>query len=156
MEKDVKNCPFCGGEADLFKEFKVDKNDPDNQFAMNGYAIFCKCEVCGARGKEFISLESPDDEDWNNMACRDAIRAWNTRINENKSKQQGNPDISDIALKMAIAYVQAQYATELKSSEPFEIDEKDLFYGKIVDTYQYYNSLSIEENLLETAESDDE
>lgn len=156
MGKNIKNCPFCGGEADLFKEFKVDKNDFDNQFAMNGYAMACECKICGARGKEFISLEDPEEANWDNMACRDAIRAWNTRINENKTKQQSNPDISDIALKVAIAYVQAQYATELKSIEPFEIDEKDLFYGKIIDTYQYYNSLSIEEALLETVESDDE
>ncbi len=151
MEKEIKKCPFCGGEANLFSDFKVSGNDTD-VYAPNGYSVSCECCKCGARGKEFISLEDPEKDNWGNIACRDAIKAWNMRYSENRS----NPDISDIALKVAIAYAQAQYATELKSVEPFEIDERDLFYGKIVDTYQYYNSLSIEETLLETKESNDE
>lgn len=149
MENDIKNCPFCGGEANLFCEFKIE--DPNDEYSPNGYFVKCECETCGARGKEFISLENPADVKWDNMACRDAIKAWNMRYNENNPKPQSNPKISDIALKMAIAYAQVKYENDLKTNKiPFEIDEMDVFECIVTDTYKYYNSFDMETILLET------
>ena len=155
MENEIKNCPFCGGKANLSYKLKINEYD---EHSTNGYSIKCLCETCGAKGKEFLSLEDPEDVDWDNMACRDAIKAWNTRYEENKQKQQSNPEISDIALKMAIGYVQTQFASGLENDdERFkEIDDKDLFYGMILGVYKYYNSLSIREALSETEEYDEE
>lgn len=154
MANDIKNCPFCGGEANLFSEFKVNGNN-DDEYAPNGYSVKCECEKCGAKGKEFISLENPADVKWENMACTDAIKAWNMRCNENDSNPQINHDISDVALKMALAYAHATYETELKNGTiplsekaPIEIDQMNRFYQFFTEAYEEYNNSCIEETLL--------
>lgn len=64
-----KCCPHCGGEANLYTEY--------NQGGK--YDVFVKCESCGARSGVYISEDYPGIDNWNNEACLDAVKAWNTR-----------------------------------------------------------------------------
>lgn len=44
--------------------------------------VFVKCDICGAQGKIYNSEEEPEEVNWDNQACRDAIEAWNMRNGE--------------------------------------------------------------------------
>ncbi|MDE5754586.1 MAG: Lar family restriction alleviation protein [Oscillospiraceae bacterium] len=150
MGNDLKNCPFCGGEANLFSKFKVN-GDALDEYASNGYSVRCECKVCGAEGKEFISLENPANVEWNNMACKDAVRAWNMRYEKNKS------DISDVALKMAIAYAQIEYEKKSKSGNtPLGYEKMSDFLETVADFYRGYNNFCIEETLSSMIEEEND
>lgn len=72
MRENIKPCPFCGGQADLYS----DLNDPYE----GGYIVFGKCEVCGSRGKAFHVAEDPlETGNWGTPRCNDAVEAWNLR-----------------------------------------------------------------------------
>lgn len=63
---EIRNCPFCGGEADVRENYNTKQEK---------YYFFCRCEGCGAIGKKFISRTTWDDH------CMDlAIAAWNSRV----------------------------------------------------------------------------
>lgn len=64
MNINLKNCPFCGGDASLtHKELSYDH--------PNGSVV--KCKNCGARGEWFpVDAAYSSDEK--------AIAAWNNRI----------------------------------------------------------------------------
>lgn len=66
----MKSCPFCGGHACLYANYS---------YKARSYFVFVKCEICGARGKTFISKEDPAEVGWNNEACNDAVEAWTMR-----------------------------------------------------------------------------
>lgn len=46
------------------------------------FFVFVRCDICGAQGKTYTSPEPPQEANWENLACYDAIRAWNMRTRE--------------------------------------------------------------------------
>lgn len=67
----IKDCPFCGGEASIWQNYN---------YKAEVFFVMCKCDVCGSQGKTFNSGdEVPVEVDWDNDACRRAIKAWNRR-----------------------------------------------------------------------------
>lgn len=71
--EELRRCPFCGGEADIWENF-----------GRNGYFTFCECSTCSARSKSF-SLGRDLPEDWGNtIAARRATFAWNRRYADAK------------------------------------------------------------------------
>lgn len=69
MKESIKQCPHCGGNADLYsrKTYK------------GGYYIFVQCEICGATGKSVYSSTAPEADNWESNACNVAVNAWNMR-----------------------------------------------------------------------------
>lgn len=55
---DLKDCPFCGGDASL---------------CINGYAVFVKCDNCGCKS-HFIRIEHGGAE-----AITAVVNRWNER-----------------------------------------------------------------------------
>nr|DAR19827.1 MAG TPA: restriction alleviation protein [Caudoviricetes sp.] len=68
MHIEIYNCPFCGAEANIHY-----------QGYRKGYLVFCKCSLCEAQSKALHSDENPEDVDWLNQPCFDAIVRWNRR-----------------------------------------------------------------------------
>lgn len=72
--KELKKCPFCGGEARLKMECKRDI----------GWTIWCECNSCYAKipgycpklTKENMALENIKDCE------KSAIEQWNRRVEE--------------------------------------------------------------------------
>ena len=71
----LKKCPFCGGRACTTANYS---------YKRKLYYVFVKCDICGAQGKAYTSEEDPAQEEWQNIACEDALNAWNLR-NERKN-----------------------------------------------------------------------
>lgn len=70
---EIKNCPFCGAEAELWQNYS-------NKF--NCYFVYCKCSMCGSQTRTVSSKEEPAQIGWNNSACESVVKAWNTRAKE--------------------------------------------------------------------------
>lgn len=70
MEEAVKLCPFCGGDGILNAVYSR---------RLQSYFVLVKCEICTSEGKMYRSDCDPEDADWSNYACIEAIRAWNMR-----------------------------------------------------------------------------
>lgn len=73
MTDHIKLCPHCGGEAALHANYS---------YKTRSYFVMCKCGMCGSQGKIYNSPDNPESEEWNNIACIDAIKAWNMRYKE--------------------------------------------------------------------------
>lgn len=69
----IKTCPHCGGTACLNANYS---------YKIKLHFVFVKCDICGAQGKTYTSTEAPQDKEWNNSACVDAVCAWNMRYKE--------------------------------------------------------------------------
>lgn len=63
-------CPHCGGNSWLNSNYS---------YKCGSYFVMVKCDICGAQGKIYNSKEDPEKANWENMACLDAISAWNMR-----------------------------------------------------------------------------
>lgn len=71
---ELKVCPHCGGEAELFKNYS---------HKTGSYFTFVKCSMCGSQGKIYNSYEDPERTGWeDNTACQSAVKAWNMRYTE--------------------------------------------------------------------------
>jgi len=69
LDEELKPCPFCGGEANLYRTY-----------GRYGWFITAQCEVCGARSKIFWTRSDPNDPDfWECKAASKATVAWNRR-----------------------------------------------------------------------------
>lgn len=66
----IKPCPHCGGTSCLNSSYS---------YKIRKYFVFVKCDICGAQGKIYLSGNDPNEDEWNNAACNDAINAWNMR-----------------------------------------------------------------------------
>lgn len=73
MGETLKKCPFCNGNAFLQGRFN---------YKQRSYFVCAKCNICGAQGKTYTSEEDPEEVDWNNSACNEAVTAWNMRYKE--------------------------------------------------------------------------
>ena len=69
---DLRPCPFCGGEANLYKVYS-------SKHKYQCWFINAYCTVCGARSKPYPAKNDPDETGWNDEACRAASQAWNRR-----------------------------------------------------------------------------
>lgn len=66
----LKPCPHCGGTGCLNANYS---------YKIRSYFVFVKCDICHAQGKSYRSEDNPDEVDWQNAACLDAVKAWNMR-----------------------------------------------------------------------------
>ena len=73
--KELKCCPFCGGEAEMYT---------NNDFS--GYSTYIQCTDCGARTIGFDTTAYSDGyEHMNRTPLIEAIvNAWNRRNKENR------------------------------------------------------------------------
>ena len=69
MNEDLKQCPFCGGEAKLYSNFST---------KADHYYIYVQCATCYARGKT-VKSQYPAAIGINGTAGQEAISAWNRR-----------------------------------------------------------------------------
>ena len=67
---DIRLCPFCGGRATLNANYS---------YKTRSWFVFVKCKICNSQSKPYYSPEKPDEVDWNNDSCDEAIEAWNMR-----------------------------------------------------------------------------
>lgn len=74
-DKIIKKCPHCGGLAVLNSNYS---------WSFKSHFVYVKCNICGAQGKSYFSEDTPDEVGWDNLACNDAINAWNMRYKEDK------------------------------------------------------------------------
>lgn len=73
---ELKRCPFCGGEADLVRDY-----------GRYGYFVYTECSVCGSRSRTF-SDGTNKRVDWDSMPVQRAQQAWNRRV----GGSDGQPD----------------------------------------------------------------
>ena len=72
----MKRCPFCGGQdPDLHANYS---------FENSVWFTYVKCTFCGSRGRTYTTKTNPEKDGWDegNLACRDAVAAWNTRAED--------------------------------------------------------------------------
>jgi hypothetical protein len=84
VSMELKNCPFCGGEAEQNSHYDSDDNRPD------GEQLFIECKSCGARSSDFYVVtindmhlnEQQRKQQNSNIQnqCNESIKAWNKRI----------------------------------------------------------------------------
>jgi len=72
-ETELKKCPHCGGDACLHSSYS---------YKSRKYFVFVKCNICGSQGKIIASSDNPAESEWNDVACNDAVSAWNLRCKE--------------------------------------------------------------------------
>ncbi|MCR5228445.1 MAG: DnaD domain protein [Eubacterium sp.] len=68
---EIKRCPFCGATASLSANYS-------NRFET--WFINVMCEECGSQGKTYTSNDHPENYNWDNDSCKNAINAWNKRV----------------------------------------------------------------------------
>ena len=68
---DPRPCPHCGGPVDIHQNYS---------YKNKCYFVYVRCCVCGAQSRTFGCKDDASEHDWNNKACRDAIKAWNLRV----------------------------------------------------------------------------
>ena len=68
----LKNCPFCNGEAYLEKSYRT--------FA-EGKVAFVRCKKCGASGRR-VKLADFGKSSYSGEALKKAADLWNERAND--------------------------------------------------------------------------
>ena len=73
MNELLRECPFCGGEAEM-----TTSND------ISGYTTYIQCIDCGARTLGFDTTASSDGYEHMNRTrlIKNIVYAWNRRENE--------------------------------------------------------------------------
>lgn len=86
---EIKPCPFCGGEATLYANWSPN---------ANAFFVNCKCTVCDSSGKGYKSKDDPAEQNWENYACEQAVRLWNSRPYQNEEFIQSAKMICEYVL----------------------------------------------------------
>ncbi len=73
MSAELKECPFCGGEAYMLTSYSE---------RARRYYVLVACDDCRAQAARFTCSSDPEKSGWSNDACKRAIKAWNTRRNK--------------------------------------------------------------------------
>ena len=69
---EAKQCPFCGSSGSSLWARWYRKTSK--------YYVWVQCDVCGAKTRGVPGTEvDPEDNNWDDEACRDALALWNTR-----------------------------------------------------------------------------
>lgn len=72
---DLKKCPFCGEEADLWRNF-----------GRYGYFVYVECSICSAKSKSY-KFPGELTDDWETtIAARRATDAWNRRAGDERAE----------------------------------------------------------------------
>ena len=79
----IENCPHCGGTAFLRQTYS---------YKCRCYFIAVKCDICGATGKPYTQKDAASDDNWQSIACEDAVRAWNMRTPAGTGTQKGQDE----------------------------------------------------------------
>lgn len=74
MSRELKACPFCGGDATYYRKH-------GGWRARDSVFYWVECETCGAKTKmtSIDEDECSDDKEWNNIATRRVASLWNRR-----------------------------------------------------------------------------
>ena len=75
----IKPCPHCGGIACLNYNYSN---------KARRFFVYVKCDICSAQGKPYTSVEDPAAQEWDSIACRDAINAWNMRTSADEAQNR--------------------------------------------------------------------
>ena len=74
----IKNCPFCGGAADVYRDFNTGDEAGDDF----EYFIQVRCGACGA-SSHGVTIDEDTWNDWEKIeksnAFVNSIRLWNYR-----------------------------------------------------------------------------
>ena len=70
MDYRIAPCPHCGGDATLYS---------NRGREPGSYFVFVRCDICRSQGTIFLTYKDPFENDWRDIACNKAIRAWNRR-----------------------------------------------------------------------------
>ena len=73
--KDLLPCPFCGGEAFMYKR--------GSRF---GPICFVKCSVCEAQTKVKNCAEPVESDEWDDPSMIAVTMLWNLRTSEKETK----------------------------------------------------------------------
>ena len=71
----IRPCPHCGGDGTLCSHYSE---------KVSGYFVFVKCDICRSQGTIFLDHTDPSDNDWRDIPCNKAVRAWNRRCRCNE------------------------------------------------------------------------
>lgn len=68
--KKLKPCPFCGGESEIVKRYRITTDTTDHIFDIYAHAV---CSVCGVSTRTIVinakdSIEEKIAEFWNRRA----------------------------------------------------------------------------------------
>ncbi|MBR1533378.1 MAG: Lar family restriction alleviation protein [Ruminococcus sp.] len=66
--KELKPCPFCGGDASKWRKY-----------GKYGYLSLIRCEICDACSKAFRYYGDEEDINWSDGGFKKAVAAWNRR-----------------------------------------------------------------------------
>ena len=67
----LKPCPFCGGDASIWKR--------DSRY---GVICFVKCDICGAQTRVRNCDEPVESNDWSDREMSAVSHLWNVRFDE--------------------------------------------------------------------------
>ena len=65
---EIKNCPHCGGECDLYY-----------QGGRHGYFCWVECCSCGCKSRSFCLGQSVSDDWFDSVPAQRAATVWNRR-----------------------------------------------------------------------------
>lgn len=68
MDKELKPCPFCGGDGRIIEKIKV-YDSRDKRMCRCTTDFYVRCDRCGAEAEHFDNQNS-------------AIKAWNRRVED--------------------------------------------------------------------------
>lgn len=83
MPSELKPCPFCGGEADVWSNENEQVSYRAFGYGTRGYPTWfkCYCKKCGAVGATIhIEKDCQNNSAYERWAREDAIKAWNRRV----------------------------------------------------------------------------
>lgn len=73
MEKNLKSCPFCGGEAIIKTEY------------TSRFVIGCECSKCFAKTARYtLDIKMPNALERIDECKQLAIEAWNRRVTDER------------------------------------------------------------------------
>jgi Lar family restriction alleviation protein len=89
MEDRLKQCPFCGGEAEVIGHYI--------KGVANNYQYFVRCKSCKARPRSYCTFKKKEE----------AIEVWNTRKPMDRIIEQLEVLHDMLAVSQAIGIVKA-------------------------------------------------